>query len=100
MKTSLSVERDIIVKEDFRKLEISWLWPCIESSSTMYLGPSERSMMELLAKMKAVLSQKVPLYIYDRVRNTPLQLIQTCSKKTLKQSLNVLCSKRDVNEKI
>lgn len=54
MKTSLSVERDIIVKEDFRKLEISWLWPCIESSSTMYLGPSERSMMELLAKMKAV----------------------------------------------
>lgn len=28
--------------------------PCIESSSTMYLGPSERSMMELLAKMKAV----------------------------------------------
>ena len=53
-KTSLSVERNIIVKEDFRKLEISWLWPCIESSSAMHLGPSERSMMELLAKIKAI----------------------------------------------
>lgn len=28
--------------------------PCIESSSTMYLGPSERSMMELLAKLSII----------------------------------------------
>lgn len=40
--------------------------------------------------------------MYARIRNKPLELIQNCSKLTIKtvKQANVLVSKRDVNEKI